>query len=583
MTSRSPLPLGTVKQWLTEPTAQLVALFFSLAGIAFYFLSHRVLSLIGPPFLVLQLVVITVGRRRRPLHDVVIWRMFHLALLLQIGAFVGYLRIEEDSRSAVWTAVNASFGTLALVCFGLAGVTILRPLLHLPSTSRPARLAAVGSVLTLASTQWLHAGSPPTGTLGLVIRGIVVLSVGSLLASRIYLHHPLRALGRTVDLMLVSACCVFGVGQVVAFVAFGPHPPLRAFSYMPLTAGLIASSSLRSGMTRLGQPLNEVSDRPLTIVTPIVMLAVFGVDALLVTFLRGANSTPTVVVIISVIAAAQLVGLVWLSGTLMTMPGRQATLRETRLRREFRAALSRGEIDAHFQPIVQSGDLVIAGFETVVRWAHHPRHGVLSTARLQLLATDSGCQVSLDRQMMRRAVEALPVLRTWTTVVAPFVTVPVASRRLQERGFADQILTEFRTADLDPKGLVLEITETAADVDWIALRGNVAVLQQAGIGLSIDDFGAGETNLGFLVSVDPDLVKVNHLLVVAAVRSQRGRDVASKVIQAARLAGGRTVAKGVADPEWVALLREMDFDLLQGESIGPLVSRPDGWSNQLSA
>ena len=582
MTSRSPLLHGTAKQRLTEPTAQLIAVFFTLAGVAFFLLPHRVLSLVGPPFLVLQLAVITVGRRRRPLHDVVIWRMFHLAFLLQIGAFVGYLRIEESSHAALWTAVNASFGTLALVCFGLAGVTILRPLLHLPSTSRPARLAVVGFVLTLASTQWLHAGSPPTGTLGLVIRGVVVLSVGSLLASRLYLHHPLLALGRTVDLTLVSVCCIFGIGQVVAFVAFGPHPPLRAFSYMPIATGLIASSSLRSGMTRLGQPLNEVSDRPLTIVTPIVMLAVFGVDALLVTFLRGANSTPAVVVIISVIAAAQLVGLVWLSGTLMTMPGRQTTLRETRVRREFRAALSRGELVAHFQPIVQSGDLAIAGFETVVRWPH-PRHGALSTARLQLLACDSGCQMSLDRQMIRRAVEALPMLRTRATVVAPFVTVPVASHRLQENGFADQILTEFRTANLDPRGLVLEITETAADVDWVALRGNVTVLQRAGIGLSIDDFGAGETNLGFLLSVDPDLVKVNHLLVVAAVRSQRGRDVAAKVIQAARLAGGRTVAKGVADPEWVALLCEMDFDLLQGESIGPLVSRPDGWSDQLSA
>ncbi len=580
--SRSPLGRGTAKQWLTEPTAQLTALFFTLAGVAFFFLPHRAISLIGPPFLVLQLVVITVGRRRRPVHDVVIWRMFHLALLLQIGAFVSYLRIEEGSQVRLWTAVNASLGTLALVCSGLAGVTILRPLLHLPSTARPARLAAVGFVLTLASTQWLQVGSPPTGTLGLIIRSIVVLSAGSLLASRLYLHHPLRALGRTVDLTLVSACCVFGIGQVVAFVAFGPHPPLRAFSYMPLAAGLIASSSLRSGMTRLGQPLNEVSDRPLTIVTPIVMLAVFGVDALLVTFLRGANSTPTVVVVISVIAAAQLVGLVWLSGTLMTMPGRQTTLRETRVRREFRAALSRGEIDAHFQPIVQSGDLAIAGFELVARWPH-PRHNALSTARLQLLAVDSGFHLSLDRQMIRRAVEALPMLRTHTAVVAPFVTVPVASHRLQERGFADQILAEFRTANLDPRGLVLEIAETAADVDWVALRGNVAVLQRAGIGLSIDDFGAGETNLGFLLSVDPDLVKVNHLLVVAAVRSQRGRDVATKVIHAARLAGGRTVAKGVADPEWVALLREMDFDLLQGESIGPLVSRPDGWSDQLSA
>jgi EAL domain-containing protein (putative c-di-GMP-specific phosphodiesterase class I) len=573
---------GVAKQRLSEPAAQVTAVLFTVVAGASYFLNRTTLLVVGPLLLAAQLTAITIGRRRRPSHDAVIWGMFQLGLLLHVGAFLGYVKMGDGTRVRLWSAVNASFGTLSLVCFGLGSITILRPLLHLPSTSRPARLALLGTVLILASTQWLHGGAPPVALLGTVIRGVVVLAAAALVASRLYLHHPLRTLGRTVDLHLVTVCCVFSAGQILAFVAFGSNPPLRAFSYIPLTGGLIAASSLRSGMTRLGQPLNEVSDRPLTIVTPIVMLAVFGVDALLVSFLRGASSTPTVVVVIAVIAATQLVGLVWLSGTLMTQPGRAGNLRDRRMRREFRMALSRNEIDAHFQPIAQSTDLAVAGFETVARWSH-PRHGMLSADRFEPFAVGAGFRTSLDRHLIRRAVEALPVLRASTAVVAPFVTVRIDPHRLQELGFANLLLEEFRVWDLDPSGLVLEIVETAAEVEWASLRHNVALLQKAGIGLSIDDFGAGETNLGFLVSVDPDLVKLNPLLVAAAVRSQRGRDVASKVIEAARLSGGRTVAKGIVDPVWVAVLRQMDFDLLQGHSIAPLLEAPTDGHNQLSA
>jgi EAL domain-containing protein (putative c-di-GMP-specific phosphodiesterase class I) len=582
MTARSQCSSGGAKKWLSEPAAQLMTVLFALAGCGLYFLNRQTLLIVGPLLLAAQFVTITIGRHRRPSHDAVIWGMFQLGLLLHVGAFLGYVKMEAGTRLRLWTAVNASFGTLSLVCFGLGAITVLRPLLHLPSTSRPARLALLGTVLILTSTQWLHRGSPPAASLGTVIRGVVVLAAAAIVASRLYLHHPLRALGRTVDLHLLTACCVFSAGQILAFVAFGPNPPLQAFSYIPLTGGLIAASSLRSGMLRLGQPLNEVSDRPLTVVTPVVMLAVFGVDALLVSFLRGASSTPIVAVVIAVIAATQLVGLVWLSGTLMTLPGRTGNLREARLRREFRLALSRNGIDAHFQPIAQSTDLVVAGFETVARWPH-PRLGMLSADRFEPFAAQAGFQTSLDRQMIRRAVEALPMLRGTTTVVAPFVTVRIDPHRLQELGFANLLLEEFRSWNLDPRGLVLEIVETAAEVEWASLRHNVALLQKAGIGLSIDDFGAGETNLGFLVSVDPDLVKLNPLLVAAAVRSQRGRDVASKVIEAARLSGGRTVAKGIADPTWLALLRQMDFDLLQGSSIAPLLEAPSDGSDQISA
>jgi EAL domain-containing protein (putative c-di-GMP-specific phosphodiesterase class I) len=170
--------------------------------------------------------------------------------------------------------------------------------------------------------------------------------------------------------------------------------------------------------------------------------------------------------------------------------------------------------------------------------------------------------------MMRMAAEALPMLFACTSNDQPFLTVNVEPKRMQQAGFAVRILEELSTRNLNPNGLIIEITETAAIDDWDELRRNVTIFQAVGIGLAIDDFGAGHSNFGLLVELEPDLVKLDQSLVEAALATNRGRAVVRNAVQAARSCGALIVAEGVSDDTWCPSLEALGFDHVQGYAFG---------------
>jgi EAL domain-containing protein (putative c-di-GMP-specific phosphodiesterase class I) len=344
-----------------------------------------------------------------------------------------------------------------------------------------------------------------------------------------------------------------------------------------MATGLVAAAALHPAMARLGEPLTEFSDRPLSVVSPVMLLSVFVIDAAVLGLAQEPWPMSRLAVVMAVVVVLQLVLIVWLSGSVWTGLATRWSRPNRRLRRELRTAVSRGELRAHFQPILRAGDLAVAGYETLARWPH-PSLGMMSAHNFISVASNEGFLASIDHMMIRHAVEALPTLLATSAVDHPFVTVNVEPIRMQELGFADRVLTTLRELNLDPKGLIIELTETAAVTDWDEIMRNVTVFQDAGIGLAIDDFGVGHANFGLLVSLDPDLVKLDRTLVEAAMTSARGRAVVRMAADAARSAGARVVAEGISEYAWGTELHDLGFDLLQGYAFG----RPQALDSILS-
>lgn len=497
-------------------------------------------------------------------------RVFRQALLagfaFELVALVAYQVSYRASVGPAKVVPVVALGATAFACFVVAAEKLFRPVVQFPETARGARLVVVGFTGSLATGQWLHAGSDLSGLSCTVIRTILGISSVVLIVGRVMLDAPLRRRHRLAELQFLTAACVFGVGQAAAFGWYGSSPPARAFAFVTLASGLLAASTLRASIGAIGEPMGTVLSKPRP-TRPMMLVAIYVANGILAQMFRVPGGTPVVVDVIAVIAVVQLVGVLWLGEQFLTLRKMPLSWHDRRLRREIRSALALDHLEAHFAPILRADDLSYAGFEAVPFW-NHPGLAAVPSDRIRTLARSQGLVDAIDQLMILRTAQELPHLSSCILGDQPFVTVRVDGRALQEPGFGDMVLADLSRRGYSARGLVFDIEESTVVFSWPELHRNVAVLREAGIRLAIDDFGSGQANLGLLVGLDPWLVKVDERLILAAVSSARGREVTSFAIGAARSSGAHMVGRGVMDRAWVPELHEMNFHLLQGTALG---------------
>ncbi|WP_245665843.1 putative bifunctional diguanylate cyclase/phosphodiesterase [Actinoplanes subtropicus] len=231
---------------------------------------------------------------------------------------------------------------------------------------------------------------------------------------------------------------------------------------------------------------------------------------------------------------------------------------------ELRHALERDELVLHYQPKVRLADGVVTGVEALVRW-QHPERGLLPPAAFLPAAEQSGLIEPLTAWVLRRA---LADQRAWTAAGRDWaVSVNVSARNLETPSFASSVIDLWNS----PKRLVLEITETAVVDDVAAAQHALRELAAAGIGLSVDDFGAGYTSLGRLRGVPLTEIKIDRSFVE---ESPENRAIVRGVVALAHGLGCRVTAEGVETAEVAAWVAAAGCDDAQGY----FYSRPVPWA-----
>ena len=234
---------------------------------------------------------------------------------------------------------------------------------------------------------------------------------------------------------------------------------------------------------------------------------------------------------------------------------------------ELRHALERDELVLHYQPKVRLSDGTVTGVEALVRW-QHPERGLLPPAAFLPAAEQSGLIEPLTAWVLRRA---LADQRDWTAAGRDWtVSVNVSARNLESPSFAS-----FVIGLLDrPDRLIIEITETAVADDVAAAQHALRELAAAGIGLSVDDFGAGYTSLGRLRGVPLTEIKIDRSFVDTVPASSENQAIVRAVIALAHGLGCRVTAEGVETAEVAAWVAAAGCD----EAQGYFYSRPVPWT-----
>ena len=153
----------------------------------------------------------------------------------------------------------------------------------------------------------------------------------------------------------------------------------------------------------------------------------------------------------------------------------------------------------------------------------------------------------------------------------PFVvSVNLSSRQFDQKNLIEVVTQALRDADLDPRYLELEITESTIMRDPDEAITILYILQSMGIKISIDDFGTGYSSLNYLKRIPLDSLKIDRSFIMHIESSASDQAIIKAIIALAHSLGLNVIAEGVETDRQFVFLRECGCDELQGY----LLSRP---------
>lgn len=225
-----------------------------------------------------------------------------------------------------------------------------------------------------------------------------------------------------------------------------------------------------------------------------------------------------------------------------------------------RDSIVAGDLELHYQPKTSLDDGRVVSVEALVRWR-------LGEALLMPQAfLPSAEQTALIHPLTDWvAREALRQLTAWGQAGDGIdVAINVSARNLGDPRFADRLLSIVDDSGVDAHRLTVEITETALLVDPDAARESLQAVHNAGMAVSIDDFGQGQTSLSYLASLPVDELKIDRAFVSRVCADPMHDAIVRSVIQLGHSLGLRVVAEGIEDEPTIERLSDLGADVGQG-------------------
>jgi len=229
------------------------------------------------------------------------------------------------------------------------------------------------------------------------------------------------------------------------------------------------------------------------------------------------------------------------------------------------SALEENRFVVHAQPVLDLAGHRVTGAELLIRMVDE-QGTLLAPGRWLSIAERTDLILDIDMLMVTHAVQLLEQVQAIDPDFA--IEVNVSGRSVGNRRLAEHFASLVRDHAVDPHGLVLEITETAAVTDIPTARAFAHEIRALGGRLALDDFGAGFGSFYYLKHLLFDYIKIDGEFVVGCPRNPTDRLILSSIVDIARGMGKQTIAEYVEDQEVLDLVSELGVDFAQGFHVG---------------
>jgi diguanylate cyclase len=234
---------------------------------------------------------------------------------------------------------------------------------------------------------------------------------------------------------------------------------------------------------------------------------------------------------------------------------------------DLRVAMRDRSLALHYQPVIDLGTGDVVTVEALLRWAH-PTLGLIPPEHLLALAEESGLVHSLATWVFEEAIA--DCARWWHEGHRAAVAVNLLATDLLDSSLPRRVGELLAQAGLPTDALVLEITEGMVVADLTRSKRVIQSLSDAGIRVSIDDFGTGFSSISHLNELAVGELKLDRTFTSRLQVSGAGgrdEDIVRSVIDLGHALDLRVVAEGIERLAFIDVLVSLGCDAGQGYAI----------------
>jgi diguanylate cyclase (GGDEF)-like protein/PAS domain S-box-containing protein len=237
--------------------------------------------------------------------------------------------------------------------------------------------------------------------------------------------------------------------------------------------------------------------------------------------------------------------------------------RRGQLVNDLRHALKKNQLQLYYQPIMELATGKINKAEALLRW-HHPELGMVSPAEFIPIAEETGSIVEIGDWVFRQAAEQVAY---WRREYHHDFQVSINKSPVQFREGGSDIaswLNHLLELGLPGQAVVIEITEGLLLDGSIIVMDKLLAFRDAGIKVSLDDFGTGHSSLSYLRKFHIDNIKIDQSFVRNLKENSDDMVLCEAIIIMAHKLGMQVIAEGIETEEQRSLLSAAECDYGQG-------------------
>ncbi|MEZ5141596.1 MAG: EAL domain-containing protein [Acidimicrobiales bacterium] len=241
--------------------------------------------------------------------------------------------------------------------------------------------------------------------------------------------------------------------------------------------------------------------------------------------------------------------------------------RRRAVEQQLRRALDHDGVQVHYQPIVDIELERTVGAEALLR-VHDHAGELLSPAEFIEAAESTGLIARLGAQVLQLTCEQLAA---WNDAGLDLqdISVNVSPRQLADPDLSTKVVTALQAGGLPPERLCLEITESILIGAQANIDASIGYLRDLGVRIGLDDFGAGQSSLGYLKRFPLDFVKIDRTLIQGLGQHEHDTAIVRATIELAHNLGLQVTAVGVEYEEQLEMLQILGCDRAQGYYFAP--------------